>query len=396
LRAAAHERAIDATPAPFGQRRATPKGSEVGAAREPHPPGRDDEAIRLSDENREAGGISGELLLEGGWVPTFAAVAPGRSLELADPLEINPVADRPQYDARGSGSAVRQRSGLGDHDRLEFLRDEPGSSQPLLEKGRTVVAVELPLERFISFGEPGDLRVDQPVELCLAQIPEIAVLDPPVITEPEGADEWTLALDRHPDGKGVRYVRPQLRVVEVEECVRLSYHVTLNLRLATRQPTAPGCPRPPLSFLRGCAGSVRGVRVFSDGGGTCSVIDVQRVDFIRVPVTDMEKANHFYGEVLGLEKNPNSPAEDWVEYETGNVTLAVMTPHTHDDEFTPLPPGTIALRVPDVAEAKAKLEAAGVQVNEMWDSGVCHGAGFRDPAGNAILIHHRYAPYGPR
>jgi hypothetical protein len=32
-----------------------------------------------------------------------------------------------------------------------------------------------------------------------------------------------------------------------------------------------------------------------------------------------------------------------------------------------LPPGTISLRVPDVAEAKAKLEVAGVQVNEMWD-----------------------------
>jgi hypothetical protein len=42
------------------------------------------------------------------------------------------------------------------------------------------------------------------------------------------------------------------------------------------------------------------------------------------------ETNHFYGEVLGLETNPNSPAEDWVEYETGNVTLAVTTPHTHD------------------------------------------------------------------
>jgi hypothetical protein len=30
----------------------------------------------------------------------------------------------------------------------------------------------------------------------------------------------------------------------------------------------------------------------------------------------------------------------------------------------------------------------------MWDSGVCHGAGFRDPAGNPILLHHRYAPIG--
>jgi glyoxylase I family protein len=123
------------------------------------------------------------------------------------------------------------------------------------------------------------------------------------------------------------------------------------------------------------------------------MIDVQRVDYIRIPVTDMEKANHFYGEVLGLERNPHLAHDDWVEYETGNVTLAVMTPRSHDYEFTPMPPGTIALRVPDVAEARAKLEAAGVEVNEMWDSGVCQGAGFRDPDGNAILLHRRYKPY---
>jgi predicted enzyme related to lactoylglutathione lyase len=125
-------------------------------------------------------------------------------------------------------------------------------------------------------------------------------------------------------------------------------------------------------------------------------VDAQRVDFIRVPVTDMDEANHFYGEVLGLERNSNSPGEDWVEHEVGNVTLAVMTPHTHDYEFAPLPPGTIALRVPDVAAAKTKLEAAGVQVDEVWDSGVCRGAGFSDPAGNRILLHHRYAPYPDR
>lgn len=123
------------------------------------------------------------------------------------------------------------------------------------------------------------------------------------------------------------------------------------------------------------------------------MIGVERVDYVRVPVTDIEQAKHFYGEVLGLEQNPNSPGDDWIEYEVGNVTLAVMTPHTHDYEFAPLPPATIALRVPDVAAAKAKLEAAGVQVNEMWDSGVCHGAGISDPDGNRTLLHRRYAPY---
>jgi catechol 2,3-dioxygenase-like lactoylglutathione lyase family enzyme len=123
------------------------------------------------------------------------------------------------------------------------------------------------------------------------------------------------------------------------------------------------------------------------------MIEVERVDYVRVPVRDIEKAKHFYGELLGLRENPNSPGGDWIEYEAGNVTLAVMTPHTHDYDFTPLPPGTLAFRVPDVAAAKAKLEAAGVQVNEVWDSGLCRGAGLRDPDGNTILLHRRYAPY---
>ena len=122
-------------------------------------------------------------------------------------------------------------------------------------------------------------------------------------------------------------------------------------------------------------------------------IGVERVDYIRVPVKDIEEAKQFYGELLGLPLNPNSPDEDWLEFEAGNVTLAVMTPHTHDYEFSPLPPGALAFRVPDVAEAKAKLEAAGVQVNDMWDSGKCRGAGVRDPSGNPILLHRRYAPY---
>jgi catechol 2,3-dioxygenase-like lactoylglutathione lyase family enzyme len=123
------------------------------------------------------------------------------------------------------------------------------------------------------------------------------------------------------------------------------------------------------------------------------LIEVERVDYIRVPVRDIEKAKRFYGELIGLEQNPNSPGDDWIEYETGNVTLAVMTPHTHDQEFAPLPPGTISLRVRDVAAAKQKLEAAGVQVNDVWDSGVCNGAGFSDPDGNRILLHRRYAAY---
>jgi predicted enzyme related to lactoylglutathione lyase len=101
----------------------------------------------------------------------------------------------------------------------------------------------------------------------------------------------------------------------------------------------------------------------------------------------------FYGETLGLERSPNS-SERWVEFETGNLTIAIL-PHeyTGRGEFAPST-APIALRVVDVAEARGKLEAAGVEFPvDTIDSGVCHIAPFSDPDGNSLMLHRRYAPY---
>ena len=123
------------------------------------------------------------------------------------------------------------------------------------------------------------------------------------------------------------------------------------------------------------------------------MIDAQRVDFIAVPTQDRQRAAKFYEETLGLQKNPNS-TDTWIEFETGNVTLALVTPEQVGKPFAPLPFGTIAIRVPDIEAAKAKLSDAGVEFEgETWDSGVCNGAIFKDPDGNGLLLHHRYAPY---
>jgi extradiol dioxygenase family protein len=46
------------------------------------------------------------------------------------------------------------------------------------------------------------------------------------------------------------------------------------------------------------------------------LIDAGRVDFIAVPTQDRERAMTFYGETLGLPKNPNS-TDTWVEFENG-------------------------------------------------------------------------------
>jgi catechol 2,3-dioxygenase-like lactoylglutathione lyase family enzyme len=124
------------------------------------------------------------------------------------------------------------------------------------------------------------------------------------------------------------------------------------------------------------------------------LIDALRVDFIAVPVRDLARAEEFYGRTLGLERNPNS-SERWVEYELGDVTLALVSPDVMGPEFEPQPHQMpIALRVDDVEEAWGKLEAAGVEFGHgTIDSGVCHLVNFRDPDGNALQLHRRYAPY---
>jgi predicted enzyme related to lactoylglutathione lyase len=114
-------------------------------------------------------------------------------------------------------------------------------------------------------------------------------------------------------------------------------------------------------------------------------MDVERTDFVAIPVDDLAAADEFYGQTLGLARNPHASGERWVEYETPNVTYALS-------QFG----GTIALRVPDVAGARRELESAGVEfVMDTFDSGVCHGAPFLDPDGNRLLLHRRYAPLEP-
>jgi predicted enzyme related to lactoylglutathione lyase len=123
------------------------------------------------------------------------------------------------------------------------------------------------------------------------------------------------------------------------------------------------------------------------------VIGVERTDFVGIPVTDRERAVKFYGETLGLRRNPLS-SDEWPEFETGNVTLLLNTPEQTGVPFSPSNVA-IALRVSDVAAAMERLEEEGVEFMfpERFDSSVCHMAFFKDPDGNALILHHRYAPY---
>jgi catechol 2,3-dioxygenase-like lactoylglutathione lyase family enzyme len=119
---------------------------------------------------------------------------------------------------------------------------------------------------------------------------------------------------------------------------------------------------------------------------------VTGTDFVTVPTRDYEAAAKFYGEVLGLpfgKRWGNRPAG---EFETGNLTIAIMQSDAFGLEFAPHT-HPIALHVDDFEAAKAELESRGVEFKtEVIDSGVCKQAIFEDPDGNALDIHHRYAP----
>jgi catechol 2,3-dioxygenase-like lactoylglutathione lyase family enzyme len=120
-------------------------------------------------------------------------------------------------------------------------------------------------------------------------------------------------------------------------------------------------------------------------------MQVERVDFLSVPTQDLARARHFYEDVLGLPIDREIPTGG-VEYTCGQVTLGVWEPERMGLPFAPNP-NDIALRVADVAEARAELESKGVEFqDETFDTGVCHMAFFHDPDGNALMLHRRYAP----
>ena len=119
---------------------------------------------------------------------------------------------------------------------------------------------------------------------------------------------------------------------------------------------------------------------------------VTGVDFIGIPTHDLEAAVAFYGDTLGLPRSVYMPERNFAEFEAGNLTLNLMNaekmglPHV---TFT----NPLALHVEDVPAVRATLEQKGVTFNgDTIDTSVCHMAFFNDPDGNALMLHHRYAP----
>lgn len=116
-------------------------------------------------------------------------------------------------------------------------------------------------------------------------------------------------------------------------------------------------------------------------------MQVEQVDFVTVPTRDIPRALAFYRDVLGLPESEYSKGE----LEAPNVTLAFWNPESDGESFQANTAG-FALRVADVEQAVEEFRAAGGEVIGIEDSGVCHMGFVKDPDGNVLILHRRYAP----
>jgi catechol 2,3-dioxygenase-like lactoylglutathione lyase family enzyme len=116
------------------------------------------------------------------------------------------------------------------------------------------------------------------------------------------------------------------------------------------------------------------------------------VDFTILGTEDFDRAVTFYRDTLGLQPGSRWGQLPAQEFETGNLTIAVVQLDAIGQSFSPNP-NPIAFQVADYEAARAELESRGVEFQtDTIDSGVCYQAYFADPDGNALGIHQRYEP----
>ena len=117
-----------------------------------------------------------------------------------------------------------------------------------------------------------------------------------------------------------------------------------------------------------------------------------------VPVTDLDRAKEFYGGTLGLTLLWENPAS--VRFDCGGGTqLSVFrrAPSTADHTLAHFEVSDIEAVVRELEDrevsfvdyAEGPLQTTG----HIAQIGPARAAWFRDPDGNSLLLHRRYAPY---
>ena len=115
----------------------------------------------------------------------------------------------------------------------------------------------------------------------------------------------------------------------------------------------------------------------------------KKVDDVFFNVDDMEKSVAFYRDKLGLPVKYETA--DWVEFEAGNMTIALRRYGSGPEGRPELGVGegaTIVFEVDDIEAARAELEGQGIKfISGVFEYGSVKLAAFEDLNGNVLQIY---------
>ncbi|MEM9954638.1 MAG: VOC family protein [Chloroflexota bacterium] len=116
-------------------------------------------------------------------------------------------------------------------------------------------------------------------------------------------------------------------------------------------------------------------------------MNLNRIDYIGIPVTDLQRALDFYTQVLGLEERVNMEhfeieGSRWIELvPPGAVTSIVLAPWEHVGTA-----GSLVLLTDDIEADYAELTSRGLEMPPLemqpWGTAVP----FKDPDGNSWYL----------
>jgi len=116
---------------------------------------------------------------------------------------------------------------------------------------------------------------------------------------------------------------------------------------------------------------------------------VKEIAFFAYSVRDVPRARAFYTETLGM-----TPSEEfgdhWIEFDVGNTTFGIG-----NGESLGFQPGSstgAAFEVDDMPAMRERLQAAGVEVSEIFEFPACITCFASDPEGNRFALHQRRTP----
>lgn len=111
-------------------------------------------------------------------------------------------------------------------------------------------------------------------------------------------------------------------------------------------------------------------------------------EIVSVPVSDPQRAKHFYRDVLGfqlLRESPMGPGQTWIQLAPaeGGTTIALVT------WFDAMRPGGlqgVMLNVTDIAADHSTLAARGLVLSAISTAPWGRYATFSDPDGNGWIL----------